>query len=91
MGELKREKKYCAWCSCCGNLLQKSVVANTELKCSKCSSELVVLVENVIVTVFESRRDTDQAREKFKSRSTAYSKEIALMNKQGKAAVGYES
>ncbi len=70
MSEPKKEKKYCACCPCCGNLLQKSVVANSELKCGKCSSELVVLVENGIVTVFETSRDTEQAREKFKKRSS---------------------
>ena len=91
MSELKREKKYCACCPCCGNLLQKSVVANTELRCSKCSSELVVLVENGIVTVFESRRDTEETREKFKRRSAAYANEIALMCNSKKAAAGCES
>ena len=91
MSESIREKKYCACCPCCGNLLQKSVVANTELRCSKCSSELVVLVENGIVTVFETRRDTEETREKFKKRSAAYAKEIALISKQEKDKVGYES
>ena len=91
MSESKREKKYCACCPCCGNLLQKSVVANTELRCSKCNSELVVLVENGIVTVFESRRDTEETREKFKKRSAVYTKEVALKCKSEKATVGYES
>ena len=91
MSELKREKKYCACCPCCGNLLQKSVVANTEIRCSKCSSELVVLVENGIVTVFETKRDTDATRENFKKRSAAYANEIALMCKSKKVAVGLES
>ncbi|MEG0109078.1 MAG: hypothetical protein RR705_09545 [Lachnospiraceae bacterium] len=57
----------------------------------KCSSELVVLVENGIVTVFESRRDTQETREKFKRRSAAYANEIALMCKSKKAVAGCES
>ena len=91
MSELKREKKYCACCPCCGNLLQKSVVANTEIRCGKCSSELVVLVENGIVTVFETKRDTEATRENFKKRSAAYAKEVAFKCKAEKTAVGFES
>ena len=91
VSELKREKKYCACCPCCGNLLQKSVVANTEIRCGKCSSELVVLVENGIVTVFETKRDTEATRENFKKRSAAYAKEVAFMCKAEKTAVGFES
>ena len=88
VSESKREKKYCACCPCCGNLLQKSVVANTELRCSKCSSELVVLVENGIVTVFESRRDTEETREKIERSSAAYANEIALRCRSKKAGTG---
>ena len=51
----------------------------------------MVLVENGIVTVFESRRDTEETREKFKRRSAAYTNEIALMCKSKKTVVGCES
>ncbi len=87
MSELSREKKYCACCPCCGNLLQKSVIANTEMKCSKCGSELVILVENGIVTVFETKRDTQQTRDEFKKRAAAYNKEITSMQVKDKVAV----
>ncbi|MDO5519820.1 MAG: hypothetical protein Q4G58_04935 [bacterium] len=87
MSELTREKKYCACCPCCGNLLQKSVIANTEMRCSKCGFELVILVENGIVTVFETKRDSQQTREKFKKRAAAYNREMTLMQVKDKVTV----
>lgn len=78
MSEVRRGDKYCACCSVCGTLLQKSAITDTEIRCGKCNNDLVVLIENGVVTVFESHRDNAVAREKFKKRSISYGKRIPV-------------
>lgn len=41
----KETIRYCIHCPCCGTLLQKSSLADTEIRCRKCNADLELHVE----------------------------------------------
>ena len=65
---------YIACCPCCGTQLQRSEITNSEVRCSKCKEELVVMIENGVVAVMLPGENNEATMKKFTGRVSMYHK-----------------
>ena len=60
MSETARKELQLAFCPGCGTFLQKAAIAQSEMICPCWGKDVVVSIKNGKVSVFESRRESEQ-------------------------------
>ena len=57
----RRKSKYVATCPLCGKPLFRSYSGEVEIRCGKCKNMIVIMIQDGIVTCFQSRRSVERS------------------------------
>lgn len=56
----RRKSKYVATYPLCGKPLFRSYAGEVEIRCGKCKNMIVIMIQDGIVTCFQSRRSIER-------------------------------